>query len=310
MSLVKSMKNMPFKETINGATMNGPMIQELAKKLVEALNKNSWVLFSDTYTMMEKTLCDSAFDSLITPLQRIDYRSIIAKRRDVLKGFSEQCVLEAERERAGEWIDDVIDGKQKAEEKERQAEEQRRQKEEEERRQREIEAERRREEERQRQRMEQERRNREAAERKRREEEERARRAEESRRQAQRNLEEIERAKRKAKKKKNNVVKVLGVIAGVAAIFSDERLKQNITTIPDSEYEKIGLRGVTWVWNEKTQTLGMRGEEQGVIAQEVEKVYPQAVIMGSDGYKRVYYSFLDNLLVDKKQPKVKGKCRL
>lgn len=297
MSLVRNMMtNMPFKETINGATMNGKMIQELAKKLVEALNKNSWVLFSDTYTMMEKTLCDNALDSLITPMQNIDYHSIVAKRRDVMKEFSGQCVLEAEKRRAEGWIDDVIDGKQKAEAKERQMKEQQRLKEEEERRQREIEAERQREEERQRQRMEQERRNREAAERRKREEEERARKAEESRRQAQRNLEEIERAKRKAKKKKNDVVKVLGVIAGVAAIFSDERLKQNITTIPGSEYERIGLRGATWVWNEKAQALGMRGEGQGVIAQEVEKVYPQAVMEGSEGFKRVYYSFLENLL--------------
>lgn len=296
LSLVKSLQDMPFKETINGATMNGQMIQELAKKLVEALNKNSWVLFSDTYTMMEKTLCENAFESLIIPMQHVDYRAIVAKRSEVMKEFSGQCVLEAEKRKAGEWIEDVVNGKQKTEEKQREMEEQRRKKEEEEKRQREIEAERRLEAERQRQRMEQERRNREEAERRKKEEQERARKAEEARQQAQRNLEEIERAKRKAKKKKNDIVKVLGVIAGVAAFISDERLKQNITTIPGSEYEKIGLRGVTWVWNEKAQALGMRGKEQGVIAQEVEKIYPEAVMQGSDGYRRVYYFFLENLL--------------
>ena len=44
----------------------------------------------------------------------------------------------------------------------------------------------------------------------------------------------------------------------------------------------------------------MRGKSNGVIAQEVEKLYPWIVVTGDDGYKRVYYEVLEELIISKK----------
>ena len=52
------------------------------------------------------------------------------------------------------------------------------------------------------------------------------------------------------------------------------------------------LRGVTWDWKD-TGTRGM-----GVIAQDVEKVFPDAVTTGEDGYLRVDYHGLVGALVE------------
>jgi hypothetical protein len=52
------------------------------------------------------------------------------------------------------------------------------------------------------------------------------------------------------------------------------------------------LRGVTWDW----KADGTRGI--GVIAQDVEKVFPDAVVSGEDGYLRVDYHGLVGVLVE------------
>ena len=77
------------------------------------------------------------------------------------------------------------------------------------------------------------------------------------------------------------------------AYFSDEDLKDNVTTLSCSDFNDIGLRGVCWKWNENAQkTYGLTGEDCGVIAQEVKVLYPWAVAEGTDGYLRVHYGIL------------------
>ena len=85
----------------------------------------------------------------------------------------------------------------------------------------------------------------------------------------------------------------LGFLAG-GMIFSDERLKQDIVTMPSLPiYNDIGLNGVCWKWNKIAEArFGLTGEGCGVIAQDVEKLYPWAVIKGNDGYLRVSYHLL------------------
>ncbi len=68
--------------------------------------------------------------------------------------------------------------------------------------------------------------------------------------------------------------------AGWLAMLSDRRLKENIVKVGETpaglgvyEYNFIGS-GIT---------------ETGVLAQEVEKAFPHAVVTGDDGYKRVFY---------------------
>ena len=86
-----------------------------------------------------------------------------------------------------------------------------------------------------------------------------------------------------------------GLAAGALAAFgrpSDVRLKQNITALTSSQYHCLGLRGVQWVWEKAASEFGLMGAGRGLIAQEVETLYPDAVVTGSDGYKRVNYGLL------------------
>jgi len=54
--------------------------------------------------------------------------------------------------------------------------------------------------------------------------------------------------------------------------------------------EKIQqLRGVTWQWREEVPEDAVDQPGLGVIAQEVERVFPELVETGEDGVKRVAY---------------------
>lgn len=79
---------------------------------------------------------------------------------------------------------------------------------------------------------------------------------------------------------------IIGGIATVAAA-SDERLKDNIEyydTMPN------GVKVYTWDWNETAKKLGVDTTPTfGVIAQEIMKTHPDAVMTGEDGYLRVNY---------------------
>lgn len=69
------------------------------------------------------------------------------------------------------------------------------------------------------------------------------------------------------------------ITAGAAAAASDARLKDDIKTIPAVKAIRLlaALRGAEWIWNGKHECLaGKRGS--GLIAQEVEKVMPWAVL--------------------------------
>ena len=73
----------------------------------------------------------------------------------------------------------------------------------------------------------------------------------------------------------------LSVGGDIIAFASDKRLKENIVLI-SNPIEKIKqLRGVTYDWKDSTLNLGFRTKRQyneiGLIAQELEKVIPQAV---------------------------------
>lgn len=301
-SLVAKSKLMQPKRTINGALMNGEMTKDLARSLVDALNKNSWALFSDTYTALEKSLCEKGFNCLIRPLEKSDHHSLITNMDGILKQFATTCVLESEKQIAENWLKDLINVKVQAEEKERLIEEERKQKEKEKKKQMEIEEQRRQEEEIQKHKMEEEKQRKIVAERKQREDAERIRQEEEKQRRQQEELEELTREAKEIKRKQNedNIIGALALGGGLLWFFSDEGLKQNITTLPGSKYELIGLHGVHWFWNKHAEdTLGLNGSSEGVIAQEVEEIYPEAVKVGARGFKCVSYSYLDKIVGEK-----------
>lgn len=92
----------------------------------------------------------------------------------------------------------------------------------------------------------------------------------------------------------------------VTAFFSsDVVLKENIKNIPDPLESLKKLNGVLFDW--KKDYIDQRGGEDGyfvrkkdvgVIAQEVEKVLPEAVAQRSDGVKAVKYDRLTCLLIE------------
>ena len=77
---------------------------------------------------------------------------------------------------------------------------------------------------------------------------------------------------------------------------SDERLKDNITPIPDALDKVMSISGNTFDWNENTKK---EGSETGVIAQEIEKLgLPDVVTTRDDEYLAVKYEKLVPLLIE------------
>jgi hypothetical protein len=89
----------------------------------------------------------------------------------------------------------------------------------------------------------------------------------------------------------------------IAFYSSDERLKTNILPIPNA-LDKIGmLRGVTFDWlefeaNKNKAIHANEGSDVGVIAQEIEAVFPDLVETRDNGYKAVKYDKLVAVLIE------------
>lgn len=194
-------------------------------------------------------------------------------------------------------MDEVIAQKEEMAERERRLDEEQRRKEEEEEMERKSKEQRRREAREKEKRLEEERRARAKAEKERRIQEENLRRAEEERRR----LEEaaVRRSKKEKEKKEDKAKAIFGGVL-LLRIVSDSRLKENITVVPHSDFEQIGVRSYNWVWSKDAVKLGVSGTGHGVIAQEVEEMYPWTVVTGNDGYKRVDYEALKQMVMEKK----------
>jgi len=87
--------------------------------------------------------------------------------------------------------------------------------------------------------------------------------------------------------------RVTAVTAGPSP--SDLRLKENITQLNYSSQKLAQLQAYNYHWKDNKM-----GEENqiGLIAQEVEKVYPELVKERSDGYKGVFYQGLIPVLIE------------
>ena len=81
----------------------------------------------------------------------------------------------------------------------------------------------------------------------------------------------------------------------IAFSSSDERLKENITCISDSNNIINSLNGYCFDWNDKSDR---EGSSTGLIAQEVQKVLPNAVCERDNGYLAVDYIQLIPVMVE------------
>jgi len=82
----------------------------------------------------------------------------------------------------------------------------------------------------------------------------------------------------------------IGSIGAALITSSDSRLKEDIkhfTTLPS------GVNMYTWKWNEEAKRIGAdKTTPMGVIAQEIQKTHPEAVLTGEHGYLMVNYGKL------------------
>lgn len=76
------------------------------------------------------------------------------------------------------------------------------------------------------------------------------------------------------------------------SVVSDKKLKKNIVRIDDSLNKLLSLKGMYFEWNkDKFPQMHLEdGRQMGLIAQEVEKVFPEAVSISDDGIRSVNYS--------------------
>ncbi len=81
---------------------------------------------------------------------------------------------------------------------------------------------------------------------------------------------------------------------------SDFRFKKNIVTLKSALDKILQLRGVSFEWKtEEFPNKGFtHGENIGLIAQEVEKIIPELVKDGPEGYKSIAYDKLTAFLIE------------
>lgn len=95
---------------------------------------------------------------------------------------------------------------------------------------------------------------------------------------------------------------VNGSVRGTSAYqsTSDKRFKKNIKVITSAREKIKKLSGVSYVWrlDEFPEKEFEKGIDIGVIAQNVETVFPEAVLTDDDGYKSVAYAKLVAPLIE------------
>ena len=91
-------------------------------------------------------------------------------------------------------------------------------------------------------------------------------------------------------------IRVVVNAGGTDSTGSDLLLKDNVTTI-ESAIEKLNLiRGVEFEWNEKAQKSLVGKHDVGVIAQDVEKVIPSAIVKNKEFLEVQYYKIIPLLI--------------
>ena len=84
----------------------------------------------------------------------------------------------------------------------------------------------------------------------------------------------------------------------VAFSTSDINFKENISPITDALLKLENISGNTYDWkNEFEYIHGFKGNDVGVIAQEIQKILPEAVRERENGYLGVNYEKIIPLLI-------------
>jgi len=86
---------------------------------------------------------------------------------------------------------------------------------------------------------------------------------------------------------------------GNVFVSSDQRLKQDIRPLGGTLSAVRQLRGVRYTYRQDIAGhAAPKGQQVGLLAQEVERIYPELVSTGADGYKAVNYAQLTPVLLE------------
>lgn len=85
---------------------------------------------------------------------------------------------------------------------------------------------------------------------------------------------------------------------GSWSVASDARLKKNIRPLEGTLDRLLGLHGVTFEYIDPAGIHELSGTRIGMIAQEVEPLFPNWVETGADGFRRVTYRGFEALTVE------------
>lgn len=79
---------------------------------------------------------------------------------------------------------------------------------------------------------------------------------------------------------------------------SDSALKKNIQPLPAALEKLLRLRGVQFQWREPERMGGLTGIQTGLVAQEVEQVFPEWIGVAPNGYKEMTIRGFEALTVE------------
>jgi hypothetical protein len=79
---------------------------------------------------------------------------------------------------------------------------------------------------------------------------------------------------------------------------SDIRLKKSVQSLKGALEQLLQLRGVSFEWKDPQQQGTLTGEQMGLVAQEVEEVFPQWISTDPDGYKNMTVRGFEALAVE------------
>ncbi|UCE59435.1 MAG: tail fiber domain-containing protein [Phycisphaerales bacterium] len=85
---------------------------------------------------------------------------------------------------------------------------------------------------------------------------------------------------------------------GAWSVYSDARLKEDIAPLTGTLTRLLALRGVMFKYKNPNHKLGLLGRQVGLIAQQVEEVFPEWVDEDVDGYKYVTVRGFEALAVE------------
>jgi hypothetical protein len=89
-------------------------------------------------------------------------------------------------------------------------------------------------------------------------------------------------------------------LLNIKTLSSDKKLKKNITIIPNALDNLMKIKGVSFDWkNDEFPDKQLPNNKQlGIIAQDVESVYPEIVFTDNEGFKSVNYNGLTPIVIE------------